>query len=192
MGENPDAARDLEQALGIFRDLGDRRGEASALAYLGVVRRLTSKYPDAARDLKQALGIFRDLGDRGGEAEVLNETGALHRVTGDLARAEGCHEQALKLAHSIDSPWDEAHALAGLGRCAIVTGHSTKAQALLRRAQEIFERIGAAEARAVLAELNTPTSPRPAGKPSQRADAPGRPGGHGTIEDAPATPASDN
>jgi tetratricopeptide (TPR) repeat protein len=192
MGENPDAARDLEQALGIFRDLGDRRGEASALAYLGVVRRLTSKYPDAARDLKQALGIFRDLGDRGGEAEVLNETGALHRVTGDLARAEGCHEQALKLAHSIDSPWDEAHALAGLGRCAIVTGHTTKAQALLRRAQEIFERIGAAEARAVLAELNTPTSPRPAGKPSQRADAPGRPGGHGTIEDAPATPASDN
>ena len=159
MGKYPDAAQDLEQALGIFRDLGDRRGEATARAYLGVVRRLTDEYPDAARNLEQALDIFRDLGDQGGEAEVLNETGALHRVTGDLVRAEGCHDQALELARSIDSPWDEGQALAGLGRCARDSGHTTEAQARLRRAQEIFGRIGAAEARAVLAELNALNRP---------------------------------
>ena len=43
------AAGALEAALGIYRDLGDRLGEANALSYLGVVRRPTGDYPGAAR-----------------------------------------------------------------------------------------------------------------------------------------------
>jgi Tfp pilus assembly protein PilF len=68
--------------------------------------------------------------------------------------------QALELARAISSSWDEAHALTGLGRCAMASGHATQAEVLLRRALEIFQRIGAVEAREVLAEV----SPyRPAG-----------------------------
>ncbi len=84
-GDYPGAARDLEEALGIHRDLGDRLGQANALTYLGRVRRLTGDYPGAARDLDEALGIYRDIGERGGEAEAVNEAGTLHRVRGDLA-----------------------------------------------------------------------------------------------------------
>ena len=161
-GDYPAAARDLEQALDIYRDLGDRLGQANALRNLGAVRRLTGDYPAAARDLEQALDIYRDLGDRGGEAEALNERGTLHRVSGDLAQAEGCHQQALELARAIATSWDEAHALAGLGRCAMATGHATQAGVLLAQALEIFQRIGAAEAPDLLAELDTLTGPRPA------------------------------
>ena len=161
-GDYPAAARDLEQALGIFRDLGARVGEANALNYLGNVRRMTGDYPAAARALEQALGICRDVGDRGGEAETLNERGTLHRVSGDLAQAEGCHQQALELAREIASSWDEAHALAGLGRCALAAGHSTQAGVLLRQALEIFQRIGAAEAPDLLAELDALTGLPPA------------------------------
>jgi tetratricopeptide (TPR) repeat protein len=109
--------------------------------------------------LELALGILHDLGDRSGEAEALNERGTLHRVSGDLAQAEVCHRQALDLARAIASPWDEAHALAGLGRCALATSHATQANALLRQALEIFQRIGAAEAPGLRAELDTLTSP---------------------------------
>ena len=160
-GEYPAAAWALEQALGICGDLGDRLGQASALCYLGAVRRMTGEYPTAAQALEQALGILRDLGNRGGEAEVLNEAGALHRVSGDLAQAEGCHQQALELARAIASSWDEAHALAGLGRCALAAGHATQAEAFLRQALEIFQRIGAAEAADVSAELEALTGARP-------------------------------
>jgi hypothetical protein len=52
------------------------------------------------------------------------------------------------------------YALAGLGRCAAAADDS-RAQALLRQAHEILQRIGAAEAPAVLAELNVLTSPEP-------------------------------
>jgi tetratricopeptide (TPR) repeat protein/transcriptional regulator with XRE-family HTH domain len=158
-GDYPATARALEQALGIFRDLGSRRGQANALVFLGVVRRETGDYPAAARALEQALGIFRDLGDRGGEATALNERGTLHRVCGDLVQAEGCHQEALDLARAIASSWDEAHALAGLGRSAIAADHATRAEELLRQAVDIFQRIGAAEAPGLLAELAALTGP---------------------------------
>src|SRR6202167_4629447 len=60
-GDYPGAARDLQEALGIYRDLGDRVGQATALTSLGAVRRLTGDYPAAARNLQEALGVYRDL-----------------------------------------------------------------------------------------------------------------------------------
>ena len=161
-GDYPAAAQAQEQALGLYRDLGYPRGQANALGSLGAVRRLTGEYPAAAQALEQALGIYRDLGDRSGETHGLNERGALHRVSGELGQAEGCHRQALELARAIASSWDEAHALAGLGRCAMAAGHATQAEVLLRQALEIFQRIGAAEAPDLLAELDALTGPRPA------------------------------
>ena len=158
----PAAAETLEQALGIYRDLGSRRGQANALKELGAVRRATGDYPAAAQALEQALGLYRDLGDRGGEVEALNERGTLHRVSGDLVQAEGCHQQAMELARAIASSWDEAHALAGLGRCAMANGHATQAEVLLRQALEIFQRIDAAEAPGLLAELDALTGLPPA------------------------------
>jgi tetratricopeptide (TPR) repeat protein len=162
-GDYPAAAQVLGQALGICRDIGDRFGQAFPLLHLGVVRRETGDYPAAAQALDEALGIYRDLGDQVGELEVLNEKGTLHRVSGDhLAQAKECHQQALEQARTIASPWTEAHALAGLGRCALAAGHATQAEIFLRQALEIFQRIGAAEAAGVSAELDAATQAQPA------------------------------
>ena len=128
----------------------------------GDVRLATGEYPAAAQALEQALGIYRDLGDRSAEATALNERGTLYRASGDLARAEGCHQLARELARDTASPWDEAHALAGLGRCALAAGHAPHAGILLRQALKIFQRIGAAEAPDLLAELDALTGPPPA------------------------------
>jgi tetratricopeptide (TPR) repeat protein/transcriptional regulator with XRE-family HTH domain len=156
------AAKAQEQALDIYRELGNRNGQANALLYLGILGRGTGDYPAAAQAMEQALDIYRDLGDLGSEALALNERGTLHRVSGDLSHAEGCHRQALDLARSIASSWDEAHALAGLGRCVLAAGQATRGEALLRQALEIFERIGAAEALDLLAELDALTGLPPA------------------------------
>jgi len=159
-GDHPDAGEALEQALGIYRDLGNRLGQANALSDLGAIRQVAGDYPGAAQALEEALRIYRDIGDGGGEAEALNKRGALHRVSGELVRAEKRHRQALELARAIASTWDEAHALAGLGRCALADGHATQAEALMRQALEVFQRIGAADAQELLAELDTLTGPR--------------------------------
>jgi tetratricopeptide (TPR) repeat protein/transcriptional regulator with XRE-family HTH domain len=160
-GDYPAAARALDEALGIYRDLGERLGQANALCLLGSVRQLTGDYPAAARALDGALGLFRDIGSRGGEATALNERGELHRASGELTLAQECHQQSLELSRDIDSSWDEAHALVGLGRCALAAGRAMQAESLLRQALDIFQRIGAAEAQELLAELDALVGPRP-------------------------------
>jgi hypothetical protein len=70
--------------------------------------------------------------------------------------------RSLGLARQIGSAWDEAHALAGLGRCALAAGHTTRPEDMLRQALGIFQRIGAAEAAEVSAELEALTYTRSA------------------------------
>jgi tetratricopeptide (TPR) repeat protein/transcriptional regulator with XRE-family HTH domain len=158
-GDYEGALQAQEQALGVYRDLGVRAGEASAVHQLGIVWRMTGDYPAAARALEQALGIYRDLGERSGEAAALNDTGTLRRVTGELVQAEACHHEALSLARAIASSWNEAHATAGLGRCALAARRATQAKILLQEALEIFQRIGAADAADLQAELDALTGP---------------------------------
>ena len=43
----------------MFRDLGDRYGQADATGNLGVLQLRTGDYPAAAASLTQALGMLR-------------------------------------------------------------------------------------------------------------------------------------
>ena len=63
------------------------------------------------------------------------------------------------LARQIGSPLEEAHALAGLGRCADADGRIAEAEDRLRQALAIFQRIGAADAAGVAAELDSLPGP---------------------------------
>ena len=63
-GEYPAAAWDLEEALGIYRDLGDHPGQTMALNNLGLIRHETGDFAAAARDLEEALNISRGTSDR--------------------------------------------------------------------------------------------------------------------------------
>jgi DNA-binding SARP family transcriptional activator/tetratricopeptide (TPR) repeat protein len=161
-GDYPGATVALEAALALARDLGDRVGQAEALTDLGTLRRLTGAHPAAARALQEALSLYRDLREPGGEAEALNAAGTLDGARGDLELAKARHHHALGLAQQIGSSWDVAHALAGLGRCALAAGRTTEGEAKLRQAHQIFDRIGAAEAGGVTAELDALNKPPPA------------------------------
>jgi tetratricopeptide (TPR) repeat protein/transcriptional regulator with XRE-family HTH domain len=171
IGDYPGAARDQEEALAISRDLGNRLSQANALRGRGTVRRAAGDREAAARDLAEALAILRDIGARDGVAEILNEVGTLHRADGDLLQAGACHRDALDQAREAGISWDEAQALAGLGRCALSAGRLAEAEGQLRRALQIFQRIGTADAADVAAELDAlpqlPSCPVPFNAESQ-------------------------
>ena len=82
------------------RSLGDRLGEANALADLGEIRALAAEFPAAAQALEQALDIYRDIGDRLGQANALNNLGYV-RGTGDYPAAAQALEQALAIYRDI-------------------------------------------------------------------------------------------
>jgi len=102
----------------IYRDLGDRLGEASVLRELG--------------------GIT--------DAGTFNNAGGLSDEPAGQQQALALFQQALQLAREVNSPLNEARALDGAARYKERAGQRTAALADLREAVAIYQRIGAAEA----------------------------------------------
>ena len=141
-GDYPGAARDLQEALGIYPDLGDPPGQAGALIYLGKARRLTGDYPDAARDLQEALGIYRNLGDRPGQADALTYLGVVRLASGDYPGAARALEEALDISRDLGDRLGQADALTNLGGVRTVTGDYPAAVRTLEEALDIHRDLG--------------------------------------------------
>jgi tetratricopeptide (TPR) repeat protein/transcriptional regulator with XRE-family HTH domain len=152
----PRAVRDLQEAVGIYRDLGDRAGQADALTRLGDVRQLAGDYPGAARALEEALGIYRGLGDRLGQANALTTLGFVGRLTGDYPHAARALEQAVGIYRHVGDRLGQADALTRLGTVRRLTGDYQRAAQDLQEAlgisRDLGYRLGQAHA---LARLGT-------------------------------------
>jgi tetratricopeptide (TPR) repeat protein len=164
-GDYPSAARDLEEALGIYRDLGDRPGQANVLRKLGEVRLLTGDYPGAARDLEEALGIYRDLGDRLGQAYARDDLGLVRRMTGDYPGAARDLEAALGIYRDLGDRLGQATALTDLGGVRRLTGDYPAAARVLEEAlglsRDLGDRRGQANALIFLGDVRRLTGDYP-------------------------------
>ena len=147
-GDYPAAIRCDHQALDLFRHLGDRLGQAWALDELGRVYQLTGDYPAATTCLAEAIELFRDLGDRHGLAKVLNSHGELSLRTSAARESRIQHTEALAIASELGTPGEQARALEGIGR-SLLHRDPPEAAAHLRQALEIYQEIGAPDARRV-------------------------------------------
>ena len=67
-----EAARQrFDEALAIYRSIGDRLGEANCLRSLGQIHQSLNEYEAARQRFDEALAIYRSIGDRLGEANCL-------------------------------------------------------------------------------------------------------------------------
>jgi tetratricopeptide (TPR) repeat protein len=67
-----------EEAIGIYREVGDRLGEANTLKAIGDVLQFLKRSTEALQNYEQAIGIYREVGDRLGEANTLQAMGVVH------------------------------------------------------------------------------------------------------------------
>jgi tetratricopeptide (TPR) repeat protein/DNA-binding XRE family transcriptional regulator len=141
-GDIPDAVRDLEEALGISREIGYRHGQSRALTHLAGVRRGTDDLPGAARYLEEALGIYRELGDRLGQATALTNLGNVRRHTGDHSGAARDLEEALGIYRKLGNRRGWASTLVYLGGVRRATGDYSGAARDLEEALGIYRDIG--------------------------------------------------
>ena len=136
-GDYPAAAQAQEQALGIYRDLGNRLGQATALSGLGDIRRMTGDFQAAAQALEQALGICRDLGDRNGQANTLAFLGAVRRMMGDFQAAAQALDQALGICRDLGDRGGEAETLNERGTLHRVSGDLAQAEGCHQQALDL-------------------------------------------------------
>ncbi|NUR63427.1 MAG: tetratricopeptide repeat protein [Catenulispora sp.] len=141
-GDYAAAGGTLAEALSVFRQGGDRLGEAAALTELGRVRYGIGDYAGAAASQQTALELFRQVGNQLGEANALNDLGHVRHLTGDFRAAEEAHKRALEIYRQIPSRLGEAAALTDLGHARYARGDALGATEALEQALEIYRHTG--------------------------------------------------
>ncbi len=141
-GPWPQARRLHHRAVDAARSLGDRLGEANALADLGSVCQRTGDYAEATELHRRALRLYREIGDRLGEANALGTLGIVGEETGTYAEAIDLYERALTLYREIDDRRGEANTLNNLGVVRADIGDYAVATELYGQALELYRQIG--------------------------------------------------
>jgi predicted ATPase/class 3 adenylate cyclase len=117
------AKRRYDDALRIWREVGDKREIANALynrAYADMIEIMEGDVEAAHNKagrakLDEALAIYRELGDASGEGNILWGLGSLAYFTSDAATAESWYRQALELQRTAGNRTMEAWSLHMLG-----------------------------------------------------------------------------
>lgn len=135
------AAELLREALGFYRKLGDRKGEATALNSLGVVTRSQRNFDAAERLYQQSVAIRRELDDSS-LSTTLSNLGILYLDRGEADRAEQLLEEVMELDHAASDDWGIACTLNNLGFIHLEQGDSELARRKLREGTQGFVKLG--------------------------------------------------
>jgi len=131
----------FEAALAIHREVGDLRGELSALNNLGQVLQLLGQLEKASRFYVQALAASRKIGDQLAEGVLLTNLGSLRLLLGDYEQAQADLVQALEIRQQIGNDEGAAMVLKLLGDTARQQGQYARAGEYYQHALDINRRL---------------------------------------------------
>jgi len=100
-GDYPAAARALEQALGIYRDIGYRGAEAGVLNERGALHRVNGDLAQAEGCHRQALELARAFANSWDEAHAVAGLGRCALAAGHATQARVLLRQALEIFQQI-------------------------------------------------------------------------------------------
>ena len=129
-GDHAPAVTLFEEALALWRELGDRQGITLALHNMGVVFRMEGDYVRAAALFEEVLALRRVMEDRQGIGLALNNLGLVAYRLGDSQRAASLHEEALRLQRELGDTRRIAGSLGNLGNVAHQAGDPERAVTL--------------------------------------------------------------
>jgi CHAT domain-containing protein len=116
-----------EEALKLYREAGNRRGEAGTLNNIGGVYSDLGEKQKALEYYSQSLPLSRALGDRSGEAGTLNNIGGVYSDLGEKQKALEYYNQSLPLKRAVGNRSGEAVTLNNIGRVYSDLGEQQKA-----------------------------------------------------------------
>ncbi|WP_228058827.1 CHAT domain-containing tetratricopeptide repeat protein [Nostoc sp. LEGE 06077] len=117
----------FEQALVVYRKVGDRQSQAFTVAHLGKIYSDLGQQPKALDYLNQALVLRRQIGDQKGESITLNNIGNVYSNTGELQKAIEYFQRALLLKQKMGDRAGEAITINNIGNVYLDLGEQQKA-----------------------------------------------------------------
>ena len=106
----------FRRALALWKDAGDRQGEALARLNLGYSYLDSGSANEASQEFETSLKLTREIADKRGEALTLTAQGNLYTMLGDRYAAAASHRHARDLFRLVGDEQGEAVTLNGLGK----------------------------------------------------------------------------
>jgi predicted ATPase/DNA-binding SARP family transcriptional activator len=131
-----------QQALDLYRALGDRWGEANALATLGSIAWNLGNFDEAHHWHQESLALRQRLGDRRGIANSLMAVGTTALSQGRLAESEEMVRQGCAMRQEIGDRRGMADGTRHLGVACISLGRFAEAASLLEECVAIYDNLG--------------------------------------------------
>ncbi|MFM6738492.1 MAG: tetratricopeptide repeat protein, partial [Microcystis panniformis] len=144
LGEYQKAIEFYQQSLAIFREIGDRGGEAKSYGNLGNAYGSLGEYQKAIEFNQQSLAIEREIGDRGGEAKSYNNLGNVYYSLGEYQKAIEFHQQSLAILREIGDRRGEANAWFNLGVTYDKLKRISEAKEAFLQSRELYQALGLA------------------------------------------------
>ncbi len=138
-----------EEALPLYRSVGDVVGEAACIRNLGDIARIRSDHDSALVRYEEALILYRRVGDVVGEAACIRNLGNIALRRSDHNGARTRYRDALLLFRRVGDVLGEATCINSLGHIARISSDHDSALALYMEAFPLFRQVGA-----VLGEAN--------------------------------------
>ncbi|MEK6321667.1 MAG: CHAT domain-containing tetratricopeptide repeat protein [Acidobacteriota bacterium] len=109
------AINQYEEALAVWRKLGERPFEASALTAIAMAYSTLGEKQKTIEFYSQAIPVLRAAGDRVAESITLNSLGVTYYLLGENQKAIDTFDQGLALSRALGDRAGEATALSFLG-----------------------------------------------------------------------------
>jgi non-specific serine/threonine protein kinase len=128
--ESADTIRLLEDSRALFRQAGDRHGEALALAATGVPTLQQGDVERATGILEEGIELLREAGDKWETGFMLAHLGMIYLDRDERARATRHFEESLALSRETGHKFAGCVSLYNLARVAQAQGYHERAAAL--------------------------------------------------------------
>ena len=135
-----ESLRNEEQALPIWRRIGQKRGLAFSVNEMARDKALLGKTKDALGNFQEALQIRRDIGDKRGLGDTLLDMGNLYNDGGDHNRALKMYKEALQLERDIGNESLVAVCLNNIGTAYSQLGQNEDALTYFQQALQLREK----------------------------------------------------
>ena len=131
-----------EEALKLYREVGDRTREAHTLTWIGSVYSELGEKQKALEYYSQSLPLSRVVGDRRQEALTLNNIGVVYSDLGEKQKALEYYSQSLPLSRAIGDRTGEAYTLNNIGQVYSELGEKQKALEYFSQSLPLFRAVG--------------------------------------------------
>ncbi|MGH9546425.1 MAG: protein kinase domain-containing protein [Terriglobales bacterium] len=134
-----ESLRNEEQALAIWRSIGQKRGLALSLNELASAQAALGKNKEALASYQEALSVRREIGDRRGLGDTLIDLGNFYDAGGDHEQALKMYKDALQSERDLGNEGLQAICLNNIGSVYLEKGQYQDALTYFQQALQLRE-----------------------------------------------------